>query len=237
MSVQDAVVVRLRGLSLHPFNPIDQHDFFQRSGRWFTRVATLGADLDLPETLSLPNNRPTILAGNHRSLFDLVATMAIFTKFGLSSRIQVRADLMASGPGAKLLHGIGCIPTSTTERASAERASIETVAKGQLLSLMPEGRLCAPKDWVRGVGPGRTGVSRIALLTDAVVVPVAFSGTEKVWPRGRPPQLQLPRPKVTIRIGDAIELPSTDHDANTKLVMDGISDLLASMGDEHALPR
>lgn len=198
-------------------------------------MAKLGAVLDLPDTLSLPNNRPTILAGNHRSLFDLVATMAIFTKFGLSSRIQVRADLMESGPGAKLLHGIGCIPTSSAKRVSAERTSIETVEKGQLLSLMPEGRLTKPAEWVRGVGPARGGVSRIALATNAVVVPVGFSGTELVWPRGKPPKVQFPRPKVTIRVGPAIELASEDHEANTRQVMAGISDVLESVGDPHAL--
>lgn len=160
--------------------------------------------------------------------------MAIFTKFGLSSRIQVRADLMDSGPGARLLHGIGCIPTSSANRASAERAAIEAVERGQLVSMMPEGRLCSPKEWVRGVGPGRAGVSRIALLTDAVVVPVGFSGTELVWPRGRPPKLQLPRPKVTLRVGPAIELTSTDHDENTRLVMDGIVGVLEKIGDPHA---
>jgi putative phosphoserine phosphatase / 1-acylglycerol-3-phosphate O-acyltransferase len=221
--------------SSSPFAPIDQHDWFVRSGRWFTRIAAIGADLDLPDTLTLPGNRPTILVGNHRSLFDLVATMAIFSKFGVSSRIQVRADLMEKGPGARLLRSIGCIPTSSSTRASAERASIETVQKGQLLSLMPEGRLCKPGEWMGGVGPGRPGVSRIALATDAVIVPVGFSGTELVWPRGKPPKVQFPRPKVTMRMGPAMELASTDHDENAEQVMDGLRSLLRSMGDPHAL--
>jgi putative phosphoserine phosphatase/1-acylglycerol-3-phosphate O-acyltransferase len=222
-------------VSTSPFQPIDQHDWFVRSGRWFSRIAALGADLDLPETLVLPGNRPTILAGNHRSLFDLVATMAIFNKFGVSSRIQVRADLMQSGAGARLLHSIGCIPTSTAHRVSAERTSIETVATGQLLSLMPEGRLYRPTEWVGGAGPGKPGISRIALATEAVVVPVGLSGTEVVWPRGKPPRLAVPRPKVTVRLGPAIELNSSNHDDNAAQVMDGIRAVLRSMNDPHAV--
>ncbi|MFT7600439.1 MAG: 1-acyl-sn-glycerol-3-phosphate acyltransferase [Acidimicrobiales bacterium] len=222
-------------MSANLFTPTDQHDFFLQAGRWFTEAAKLGVDFDLPDKLSLPGNRPTILAGNHRSLFDLVATMAIFTKFGVSSRIQVRADLMESGPGAAFLRRLGCIPTSSAKRESAEKTSVEAVGNGQLLSLMPEGRLHKPSDWVRGVGAPRSGISRIALATDAVVVPVAFSGTEKVWPRGKAPKIQFPRPKVMIRIGPAIELTSTDHDENARMVMRGISDALAEMGDVHAL--
>lgn len=218
-----------------PFTPIAQHDFFQRSGRALTQLARLSADLDLPETLPLPHNRPVVFAGNHRSLFDLIATMVIFSKFDLSSRIQVRADYMEKGPGAKFLHAIGCIPTSSAKRVSAERAAIESVERGELVSVMPEGRLHASKDWVRGVGPGRPGISRIALATDAVVVPVGFSGTEKAWPRGGKPYLGLSRPKVVLRVGPAIELPTNDHDENSRVVMAGLSDLLASIGDAHAL--
>lgn len=198
-------------------------------------MAAAVSDLDLPDTLSLPQNRPTLLVGNHRSLFDLVATMVIFTKFNISSRIQVRADLMESGPGARFLHGIGCIPTSTEKRESAERISIETIEKGHLLSMMPEGRLCKPSEWVRGVGPLRPGVSRIALATGAVVVPVGFSGTERVWPRGKPPKVQWPRPQVTLRLGPAMELASTDHEANAHQVHEGLAEVLASIGDPYAL--
>lgn len=193
------------------------------------------ADLHLPEVLPLPANRPVVLAANHRSLLDLAVAMAVLTKFDLSSRIQIRADLMEKGPGARLLHGIGAIPTSTRLRESSERASIEAVAAGHLLALMPEGRLCRPDEWVNGVGPGRPGVSRIALATEAVVVPIGFSGTERVWPRGRPPRFQFPRPQVRVAVGAPIELASTNHADNAQQVMDAIAAVLASLGDPHAL--
>ncbi|MDA3038511.1 MAG: lysophospholipid acyltransferase family protein [Actinomycetota bacterium] len=217
------------------FRPTAQHDWFQRSGRWFTRVTRAVADLDLPEVLPLPDNRPVILAANHRSLLDLAVAMAVFSRFGLSSRIQVRADLMEKGPGARLLHSIGAIPTSTRHRESSERASIEAVSAGHLLSLMPEGRLCRPDEWVRGVGPGRPGVSRIALATGAVVVPIGMSGTERVWPRGRPPRLQLPRPRVRVGVGAPVELASTNHADNSQQVMEAIADVLVHLYDPHAV--
>ncbi len=80
----------------------------------------------------------------------------------------------------------------------------------------------APEEWSDGVGPGKVGASRIAVAAGAVVIPVGFRGTERVWPKGRAPKLQRPRPVVRLRLGDPIELPGDDHEANTALIMDGI---------------
>ena len=189
-------------------------------------LARLGANLDLPDSLRLPRNRPVVMAGNHRSLLDLAATMAIFSKFDVSSRILVRQDMVENGLGGRYLRSIGCIPTSTDRREQAEAEAVAALQRGHIVSLMPEGRLVPPHDWShRGVGPGRPGVSRIATAVDAVVVPVGFTNTEKVWPRGRPPRVSVPRPQVFLRVGDAIEMESTDHQENADRVMDAIADL------------
>ncbi len=219
----------------HSFRPIAEHEWFQRTGLWFTRVTSAAAALELPDVLPLPDNRPVILAANHRSMLDLAVAMAVFARFDLSSRIQIRADLMERGPGAKLLHSIGAIPTSTKLRESSERASIEAVSAGHLLSLMPEGRLCRPEEWVNGVGPGRPGVSRIALATEAVVVPIGFSGTECVWPRGRLPRVRWPRPTIRVALGPPVELAGTNHADNAQQVMEAIAAVLAGLNDPYAV--
>lgn len=217
------------------FEPIAQHDWFQRVGRYLHGVTSTAATLDLPDDLVLPEGRPVILAANHRSLLDFPVAMAFFTRFGVSARIQIQAAYMRKGPGAKLLHSVGAIPTSRAHRESSERASIETLERNQLLALMPEGRLNRPDEWVRGVGSGKPGLSRIALATEALVVPVGVSGTERVWPRDGAPRWRFPRTPVKVRVGEPIELASTVHKDNTVQVMRAISDVLVSMGDEPAV--
>ncbi len=209
--------------------PIQQHQSFLRVGKTFTQLAKIGAEVDLPEKLTLPTNRPILFAGNHRSLFDLLPSMAIFTKFGLSCRILIRADLMEKGAGAAFFKGLGCIPASRELRAESEETAIEALNAGELVCLMPEGRLVKPSERVNGVGPARPGVSRIACASGAVVVPVAFAGTENVWPRGSKPKLQWPRPKVTLRVGEPIDFEGEDHQANADLVMKALADLLSTM--------
>lgn len=192
-------------------------------------VARIGAVVDLPDKLTLPQDRPVIFAGNHRSFFDFLPAMAIFTKFGLSCRIFIRADVMEKGVGGWFFKGIGAIPASRETREQSEQTAIEALQAGELVCLMPEGKLVKPSDWVDGVGPARPGVSRVALATGAVVVPVAFAGTHLVWPRGGMPKFRFPRRTVSLRLGEPIELEGDDHEANAAHVMGRIADLLKEM--------
>lgn len=209
--------------------PTQQHQNFLRAGKALTTIAKSIAIVDLPEKLTFPPNRPIILAGNHRSFFDFPAAMAIFTKFGLSCRIFIRADVMEKGPGAAFFNGVGAIPASKELRERSEAMAIEALEAGELVCLMPEGKLVKPADWVNGVGPARPGVSRVARATGAVVIPVAFAGAEKVWPRGSAPKVQFPRPRVTLRLGDPIDFETDDHEANAAEVMAGIASVLATI--------
>ena len=126
--------------------PIEQHKWFVRSGRMMGNAARLGAKIHLPDKLRLPTNRPVVLAGNHRSLLDLAITMAIFAKFGVSSRIMVREDLVQSGPGGAYLRSIGCIATSRDRREDSEAEAIAALRAGYMVSMMPEGRLVEPDE-------------------------------------------------------------------------------------------
>lgn len=196
--------------------PTDYHREFVTTGRWCTRFARPFAKLDLPDRLTMPLHTPVLFAGNHRSFFDVVATMAIFSKFDVSSRILIRADLVDSGMSGAMLRRLGSIATSSELRQRAEDSAVEALTRGETVSMMPEGRLVPPAEFRDdGVGPARPGMSRIARRAGAVVVPVAFIGTDKVWPRGKSPQPRLRPPTVTIRLGEPMEMVGSDDQANT----------------------
>lgn len=209
--------------------PTQHHQNFIRASKVLKQVAKTVSVLELPEELVLVKNRPVILAGNHRSFFDLIPAMVLFAKFGLSARVLLRADLMEKGPGAAFYKSIGCIPTSRELREQSEQSTIEALNDDELVCLMPEGRLVKPEEWVNGVGEARPGISRIARASNAVVIPVAYAGSEKVWPRGGAPKLQWPRPVVKLRLGSPLDFQTDDHDANAAMVMDSIASLLSTM--------
>ncbi|MGH1491665.1 MAG: lysophospholipid acyltransferase family protein [Acidimicrobiales bacterium] len=215
--------------------PTEHHQAFIRTGRWCTRVAGSLAKLDLPETLRVPTQRPILFAGNHRSFFDVLATLAIFSKFDVSSRILIRADLVDNRIPGTLLRSIGSISTSAAKRQSAEDEAVAALTAGHTVSMMPEGRLVPVREREEfGVGPARPGLSRIARRSGASVVPVAFIGTDKVWPRGKPPRPHLKRPTVTLRLGEPMEMVGDDDQANTDEFMAHLGEFVRKLEAERA---
>ncbi len=207
--------------------PTEHHDQFLAAGRWSERLIKPMARLDVPDSIRLLRDRPILFAGNHRSLFDVFATLAVLGRFQVSSRILIRADLVDSGATGVVLRRLGSIATSRTNRQEAEDSAVEALQSGQTVSLMPEGRLVAPTERAAmGVGPGRPGLSRIARRSGAAVIPVAFVGTDRVWPRGGFPRLGIPRPEVKIRFGDPVELTGDDDQANVDAFMAELGRLL-----------
>ncbi len=200
--------------------PTDYHDRFVTIGRWSAQLVKPLAQLDVPDSIRLVKDRPILFAGNHRSLFDVFATLAVLGRFDVSSRILIRADLVDSGATGVLLRRLGSIATSKLTREEAENEAVEALRRGQTVSVMPEGRLVPPEERAAiGVGPGRPGLSRIARRAGAAVIPVAFVGTDKVWPRGSWPRLSVPRPEVKVRVGPPMEMTGDDDQANVDAFM------------------
>ncbi len=207
--------------------PIPQHDRFVTTGRWATRMVRPFARLDLPDSMDGYGDGPFLLAGNHRSFFDVFATLAVFAKFNLSSHILIRADLVDSGVSGRVLRGLGSIATNREKRQEAEDEAVRALEAGHAVSLMPEGRLVKPEDRAEtGVGPGRPGLSRIARRVGADVIPVAFAGTDDVWPRGSFPRPRLSPPTVKLRLGEPVPMGSDDDQANVDAFMGRLAELV-----------
>lgn len=208
---------------------------FHRNGRAIIRIAGLFARLDLPDDWDPPEGRPIMFAGNHRSFFDILVAYAVFAKLEVTSHILVRADLFEKPVVGWWLRRTGCIPMNKHTREEAERTAIAALQAGHTVSIMPEGRLVPAHERPYGVSPGRPGVSRIVRATDAVLIPVAFHGTDLVWPRGVPfPIPRFRRPTVTLWLGEPVEFHHDDHAENADALMEEIRLLLEQIDVELA---
>lgn len=195
-----------------------------RLARSLSRASSV---VEMPETVVLPTDRPSIIVANHSSLFDLVAALVVLGHFGIPARIGVNARFFTNPAGGAFLRGIGCIPFAKGQGEIAERQMIDDLLAGKSAALMPEGRITRPQDQVNGVGPGRPGISRIARSSGAAIVPVGFAFCDQTWPPGTAfPKPRLGRHKVIASIGPPIALDSDDHVANAQIVMDAIGDLV-----------
>lgn len=156
------------------------------------RVRTEGLD-------NVPIDGPVILAANHVSFFDsVVLTLSVPRR----TRFVGKAEYLDSWKTRFVFPALGMIPI----RRSAGRqalAALDTAAAalqhGDMLGIYPEGT--RSRDGL--LHRGRTGVAQLALMTNAMIVPIGLVGTERVQPIGA----KVPRPfrSVVARFGQPID--------------------------------
>jgi 1-acyl-sn-glycerol-3-phosphate acyltransferase len=159
--------------------------------RCLTRVRVEGA-ID-----AIPGEGPLILAANHISNADPVIIGAWLTpRLGRRIHWLGKKEMFDWPIVGWMARNGGVVPV---DRAAADveafRMARRVLDAGHVLMVFPEGtrsptgELQQPKD----------GLAMLALRTNATIVPIGMSGTDRFWPRGRP----IPRPggRVSMRVG------------------------------------
>ena len=160
----------------------------------------------------VPATGPAILAFNHVSALDgPVLAIEVARRIRRESRFLVAAEFFDRSWIGWILRRVDQIPIrrGESDEGALDRA-IETVRRGALAALSPEGHVNA--DDAVALQRIRTGVARIALPTGAPIVPVGIWGTQRRWPRSGlrygPPW----RPRLGLAFGSPL-LPAGDpHD-------------------------
>jgi 1-acyl-sn-glycerol-3-phosphate acyltransferase len=127
----------------------------------------------------IPATGPVLLVANHVSVLDPIACGRLVFDNGRTPRFLAK-DSLFTGVLGMLLRAAGQIPVarnSTHASGSVSAAQLQ-LAAGNLIVIYPEGSVTRDPDW--WPMQGRTGVARLALTTDAVVVPVAQWGPQRV---------------------------------------------------------
>jgi 1-acyl-sn-glycerol-3-phosphate acyltransferase len=167
-----------------------------------------------------------LLAGNHVSYLDPIVMWSVSRR---PIHFMAKRELWDSKLLAWALPRLWGFPVN---RGEPDRTAITTATdllkSGELVGLFPEGGRAGSDGALR---EAQGGAAFIALRADAPIVPVAFVGTEKAWPKGA----KLPRlVRTYIRIGTPI-LPSTvlpeggrkeRVNALTSILMQGIAEEL-----------
>jgi 1-acyl-sn-glycerol-3-phosphate acyltransferase len=167
---------------------------------WLMKYVFLGPPLRLlfrPKAVGIENvpaDGPVIIAANHQSFLDDFLLPLVLPR---RVTILAKADYFDKWYTAWFFKLAGCVPVRR-EGGSASRAAlqaaIDSLDRGKLVALFPEGTRSPDGRLYRG----KTGVARIALEAQAPVVPVAIMGTYELMPYDR----KAPKPgRVEIRFG------------------------------------
>ena len=173
---------------------------------------------------------PAILAANHRSFMDSVFLAAAMER---PVAFMAKAEYFDRRVMASILRSIGQIPLRRGSPGGARRAidaARSVLSAGGVVGVYPEGTRSRDGRLHRG----RLGPARLALSSDAPIVPVGLIGADKV----QAPDQRLPRwgKQVTIRFGTPLRVDPTqrNHRAQLRDLTDRLmADIAVLCGQEY----
>jgi 1-acyl-sn-glycerol-3-phosphate acyltransferase len=181
----------------------------------FTRVQVNGR-------VNIPETGPLIIVPNHIT-FAEPQLIGILVKRKM--RFAAKEEFFRLKSSKILMQSLGCFPV---HQGIADRKTIhlmeQFVKEGFALVIFPEGTRSLNAELL----PALNGTALIAQRTDALILPVGITGTERMqrwfW--------FLKRPRITVSFGKPFLLPSDEEklarEEATKLIMEHITDLLPS---------
>jgi 1-acyl-sn-glycerol-3-phosphate acyltransferase len=179
-------------------------------------------------TEHIPSSGPAIVAANHVSGLDgVVLALVTGWRGRRTTEFLVAAEFFRKLWCGWALRLYRQIPLRRGERdQGALDVAIETIRGGALAGIFPEGTVNAQPE--AGLMRGRKGAARIALATDAPVVPVGIWGTQARWPKSGLHVRRPWRPVVAISYGEPIspkgDPESTDDvQAFTDVMIDALT--------------
>ncbi|MEC4017278.1 lysophospholipid acyltransferase family protein [Streptomyces sp. H27-D2] len=193
---------------------------------------------------NIPTDGGFITAVNHNSYLDPLSYSHFQYNSGRVPRLLAKAGLFDTPFIGMMLRGTGQIPVyrESTDAVGAFRAAIDAIERGECVAFYPEGTLTRdPDQWPM---QGKTGAARVALVTQAPVIPVAqWGANEAMPPYATDKKLRLfPRKTLKVLAGPPVDLSQyygRDPTAEvlrgaTDTIMAAITELLAELREEPA---
>ncbi len=194
--------------------------------RYYCRLRVQGA-------AHIPANGPAIVCANHLSMLDpFLVGYTLNTPHPIA--FMGKKELFKYRPLAWLIRGWGAFPVDRSRQdMQALRTALGVLKSGEVLGMFPEGT----RGTTGEMQAVRTGALRLAIRTQAPLIPAGVAGTERSLPRGA----RFPQPaRLTITYGPPLDLRALyDHrpsDAEIEACADELRDTLDRLHVESATP-
>jgi len=178
--------------------------------------------------VSLPDG-PLIVVSNHLSWLDIPLIGVGVRRRRIS--FMAKKEYFHSPVHFFIIRALGSF---TVDRSTVDRSAFDLADKalrdGRALGIFPEGT----RSRTLQLQKGKLGVAFIALRSNAAILPIGISGTEKIRQKYQGGKRRLLyRPRVTVNIGQPFRLPQVngkpsraDLATSTETVMRHIAELL-----------
>lgn len=195
---------------------------------------------------NIPKTGPALIVANHISYLDPIYTAVFVHHAGRVPRFMAKHTVMDLPLIGQLARRLDQIPVyrGGGEAKDSLWAAVDALDRDRTVIIYPEGTITRDPDfWPMRA---RTGVARLALDSDAPVIPVVHWNTHRVYDHYHGKKFRpLPRKTVVTRAGSPVDLSAfrgrpvdgplmrevTDH------IMRSVRDLLALVRGEPAPER
>jgi 1-acyl-sn-glycerol-3-phosphate acyltransferase len=174
----------------------------------------------------IPKSGAALFVCNHLSYLDPLSFAHFLYDNGRAPRYLGKESIFKVPLVGPFVRAAGQIPVSRESKAAIEgfENAAAALRAGHLVAIYPEGTLTRDADlWPMR---GKTGAARLALQTGAPVYPCASWGPEKVIPPYGKRIRLFPRTKVSIIVGDPVDLSKWRGKADDRHAVEEASDAI-----------
>ena len=222
--------------------PLGTNSWFRFGAAILKPILNLIVKKDWRGGEKLPQSGPAIVVCNHLSYLDPLTFTHFLYNNGRAPRYLGKESVFRVPIVGRVIRGAGQIPVSRESKDAVKglEHAIAVLKAGHLLGVYPEGTLTRDENlWPMRA---KTGVARLALMTGAPVYPCASWGPEKVLPPYSKKIRLFPRTRVSIMMGEPVDLSrwqgrADDPEAIEEAadhIMDRITTLLETLRNEKA---
>jgi len=129
---------------------------------------------------NLPKNKPIIFIGNHIHQFDAAALGVLTPR---NPHFLAKIELSRNKWVGWALRSMGLVFVDRDERNQGVKEAIQQLSQGKTIAIFPEGTAKLEYKKPNELLPFKFGAAKMAMTTNATIVPVAISGKYKFWAR------------------------------------------------------
>lgn len=156
----------------------------------------------------IPADGPALLVLNHVSHLDPVYDAVMVHRAGRLPRFLAKNTLWNVRGLRGVLRGVEQIPVyrGTTDAQKSLQEAHRALTENKIVLIYPDGTITKdPDGWPM---TPKIGVARLAIDHDVPVIPIARWGTREIYDHYNKRFRPLPRKRVTVKIGEPIDLSS-----------------------------